>query len=79
MILDFLEEPVKKIYKLKSWYSLSDAAKRLTLTLGEDVTPNEFSNWLWTGTLSYIGIRATLMLKKSIFRNAKCGYQSLAY
>lgn len=29
---------MKKIYKLKEWYSLKDAANRLTLTLGEDVS-----------------------------------------
>ena len=28
---------MKKIYKLKEWYSLEDAAERLTLTLGENV------------------------------------------
>jgi len=32
---------VKKIYKLKNWYSIEDAAKRLSLTLGEDVNAAE--------------------------------------
>lgn len=30
---------MKKIYKLKQWYSLEDAANRLSLTLGEDISP----------------------------------------
>jgi hypothetical protein len=29
---------MKKLYKLKEWYSLEDAAKRLTLTLNEEIT-----------------------------------------
>lgn len=32
---------MKKIYKLKSWYSIEDAAMRLSLTLGEDVSAAE--------------------------------------
>ncbi|NVO57205.1 hypothetical protein HW561_15535 [Rhodobacteraceae bacterium B1Z28] len=32
---------MKKIYKLKQWYSIEDAASRLSLTLGEDVNSAE--------------------------------------
>lgn len=32
---------MKKIYKLKQWYSIDDSAKRLSLTLGEDVSSAE--------------------------------------
>lgn len=32
---------MRKLYKLKNWYSLEDAARRLTITLGEDVSVND--------------------------------------
>ena len=32
---------MKKIYKLKQWYSIEDAANRLSLTLGEEVSSAE--------------------------------------
>ncbi len=32
---------MRKLYKLKNWYSLEDAAKRLTVTLEEDFSVNE--------------------------------------
>lgn len=32
---------MRKLYKLKEWYSLKDAASRLTLTLGEPVSEND--------------------------------------
>lgn len=35
---------MKKIYKLKKWYSLEDAAERLTLTLSEEVSVNDVLN-----------------------------------
>lgn len=33
--------PMRKLYNLKNWYSLEDAAKRLTVTLGEDFSVND--------------------------------------
>jgi hypothetical protein len=32
---------MKKLYKLKQWYSMADAAERLSLTLGEKVSAEE--------------------------------------
>lgn len=32
---------MRKIYKLKEWYSLDDAASRLSLTLGEDISKED--------------------------------------
>jgi hypothetical protein len=32
---------MRKLYKLKEWYSLQDAASRLTPTLGEPVSEND--------------------------------------
>ena len=43
---------MKKIYKLKKWYSLSDAASRLSLTLGEDISKEEVLELALDGELS---------------------------
>lgn len=43
---------MKKIYKLKQWYSLADAARRLSLTLGEEVTSDEILELALEGNIA---------------------------
>jgi hypothetical protein len=43
---------MRKLYKLMEWYSLADAASRLTLTLGEPVTENDVLQLCVEGHLS---------------------------
>lgn len=43
---------MRKLYKLKRWYSLDDAAKRLTLTLGEPIDPQDLRQLMADGHIS---------------------------
>ena len=43
---------MKKIYKLKQWYSIDDATKRLSLTLGEEVCAAELLEFALDGMIS---------------------------
>ena len=43
---------MRKLYTLKKWYSLDDAATRLSLTLGEPITVQDIRQLMAEGNIS---------------------------
>jgi hypothetical protein len=73
---------MKKLYKLKNWYSLDDAAKRLTMTLGEDVSINDILQMAVERHLPLSWYMRHVMAREvapttKIYRRSECPFESL--